>query len=79
MSKSIAIFNRTLRLLEEFSNSNKALNTDEISKLINQTQRSAQRTARLLHESWWLECKIHNNCVLYKASSKTHALFRGAK
>lgn len=46
MSKNIEIFNRTMRLLEEFSKAEKALNTEEIRKLINQTQRTAQRTAR---------------------------------
>ena len=79
VSKSIAIFNRTMRLLEAFSKAEKALNTEDISKLINQTQRSAQRTARQLHESGWLECKVYNNCALYSASEKTKKLFGGAK
>lgn len=75
MSKNIEIFNRTMRLLEQFSKSNKALNTEEIKKLTNQTLRSAQRTARQLHESGWLECKVYNNCALYRASDKTKKLF----
>lgn len=79
MSKSIAIFNRTMRLLEEFSKAEKALNTEDIRKLMNQTQRSAQRTARELYESGWLECKLYNNCALYSASEKTKKLFGGAK
>lgn len=79
MSKNIAIFNRTMRLLEEFSKAEKALNTEEIRKLINQTQRSAQRTARQLHESGWLECSMRSGCAMYSASQKTKELFRGAK
>ena len=79
MSKNIGIFNRTMRLLEEFSKAEKALNTEEIRKLINQTQRTAQRTARQLHEGGWLECKVYNNCALYSASEKTKKLFGGAK
>ncbi|AZN67039.1 hypothetical protein DX910_00620 [Acinetobacter haemolyticus] len=79
MSKNIDIFNRTMRLLEEFSKSEKALNTEEIRKLINQTHRSAQRTARQLHESGWLECRMRGGCVLYSASQKTKELFGGAK
>ena len=79
MSKNIAIFNRTMRLLEEFSKAEKALNTDEIKILTSQTLRSAQRTARQLHESGWLECKVYNNCALYSASEKTKKLFGGAK
>lgn len=79
MSKNIEIFNRTIRLLEEFSKAEKALNTEEIRKLINQTQRSAQRTARQLHESGWLECSMRSGCAMYSASQKTKELFRGAK
>ncbi|WP_336142059.1 hypothetical protein [Acinetobacter sp. 102] len=79
MSKNIAIFNRTMRLLEEFSKAEKALNTEEIRKLINQTQRSAQRTARQLHESGWLECSMRSGCAMYSASKKTKELFGGAK
>ncbi len=79
MSKHIETFNRTLRLLEAFHNSEKALNTEDIRRLTNQTLRSAQRTARLLQESGWLECRIYNNCALYKASPKTNNLFGGAK
>lgn len=79
MSKNIEIFDRTMRLLEAFSRSEKALNTEDIRRLINQTHRSAQRTARQLHESGWLECKVYNNCALYRASEKTKKLFGGAK
>lgn len=79
MSKNIEIFNRTMRLLEEFSKAEKALNTEEIRKLINQTQRSAQRTARQLHESGWLECRMLGGCAMYSASQKTKELFGGAK
>ena len=79
MSKNIAIFNRTMRLLEEFSIAEKALNTEEIRKLINQTQRSAQRTARQLNESGWLECSMRSGCAMYSASQKTKELFGGAK
>lgn len=79
MSKNIAIFNRIMRLLEEFSKAEKALNTYEIKRLTSQTLRSAQRTARQLHESGWLECKVYNNCALYSASEKTKKLFGGAK
>lgn len=79
MSKNIAIFNRTMRLLEEFSKAEKALNTEEIRKLINQTQRSAQRTARQLHESGWLECSMRSGCAMYSASQKTKELFGDAK
>lgn len=79
MRKNIAIFNRTMRLLEEFSKAEKALNTEEIRKLINQTQRSAQRTARQLHESGWLECSMRSGCAMYSASEKTKKLFGGAK
>lgn len=79
MSKNIEIFNRTIRLLEEFSKAEKALNTEEIRKLINQTQRTAQRTARQLHESGWLECRMLGGSALYSASQKTKKLFGGAK
>ena len=79
MSKNIEIFDRTMRLLEEFSRSEKALNTEDIRRLINQTHRSAQRTARQLQESGWLECRMCSGCALYSASEKTKKLFGGAK
>ena len=68
-----------MRLLEEFSKAEKALNTEEIRKLINQTQRTAQRTARQLHEGGWLECRMRSGCAMYIASQKTKELFGGAK
>lgn len=75
MSKNVEIFNRTLRLLEMFAKSEKAFNTGDIKNLTGQSLRTAQRTAQLLQESGWLECKTHNNCALYKPTEKTKRLF----
>ena len=75
MSKSIAIFNRTMRLLEAIVKKNKALNTAEIANIIGQSKRTAQRTGKALSELGWLEVKTYGGETLYRPSKKTKQMF----
>lgn len=75
MSKNIAIFNRTMRLLEAIVNKNKALNTEEIAIIIGQSKRTAQRAGKALAEFGWLDAKTYGSETLYRASKKTKQMF----
>ena len=79
MSTHTKIFDNMIYVLSQFSQSDKALNTEEIAYRLSISQRTAQRITKSLNELGWLEFKSVNKSKLYFASEKTKKLFGGAK
>jgi len=75
MSSYINVFENMLFALRQFVESEKALNTDEIAYKLSVSSRTAQRMAKELSESGWLEFKRVGKCKLYFATEKAKQLF----
>lgn len=75
MSSYINVFENMLFALRQFVESEKALNTDEIAYRLSVSSRTAQRMAKELNESGWLEFKRVRKSKLYFATEKAKQLF----
>ena len=75
MSSYINVFENMLFALRQFVESEKALNTDEIAYRLSVSSRTAQRMAKELNESGWLEFKRVGKSKLYFATEKAKQLF----